>query len=278
MNSGRDILPINGLEMHVTIAGTGRPVLLLHGFPDSSKLWREVAPMLTDAGYRVIAPDQRGFGVTEAPSERSEYTIERIAADAIALLDTLGIERAAVIGHDWGAVIGWSLAGTHPDRFSCFAALSVGHPKAVQRAGLRQKLKSWYFALFLIPKFGETIVRACDFAAFRLMTRGDPEITNWRRDLARPGRLTAAMNWYRANLKTMAENEFPDARIPVLGLVGSDDVALGTEQMADSRGYAEASFDYAVIERAGHWMPLYAPEALAAHLLPFLGQHTERAL
>lgn len=267
------VLPINGLEMNVLVADEGEPLLLLHGFPDSSKLWRNMVPRLTDAGYRVIAPDQRGFGNTDAPPHKHDYTIQRIAADAIAVLDTLGIERAALMGHDWGAAIGWWLAGSYPDRFTCFVALSVGHPKAVQRAGLRQKLKSWYFLLFLLPGIGEAVVRAFNFAAFKLMTRGDPEIVNWRRDLARPGRLTAAMNWYRANLKTMSDGAFPPARVPVLGLVGSDDVALGTEQMARSREYVDAAFDFAVIDGAGHWMPLSAPEQLGARLLPFLARH-----
>ncbi len=273
MNSCFHIVAINGLQMNVLMAGEGTPLLMLHGFPDSSKLWRKLIPALTTEGFRVVAPDQRGFGLTEAPVGKSEYTIDRIAADAIALLDKLGIERAALMGHDWGAAVGWWLAGTYPDRFSCFAALSVGHPNAVRHAGLRQKLKSWYFILFLLPGIGEVIVRAFDFAAFKRMTRDDPEIANWRLDLARPGRLTAAMNWYRANLKTMADGSFPSAQVPALGLVGSDDVALGTEQMARSRDYAEVSFDYALIEGAGHWMPLIAPAELATHLLPFLQDH-----
>lgn len=273
MGASCQALPINGLEMNVLTAGEGSPLLLLHGFPDSSKLWRNLIPGLTDAGFRVIVPDQRGFGDTSAPPDKRDYTIEHITADAIALLDALGIERAALVGHDWGAAIGWWLVGAHPDRFSCFAALAVGHPKAVQGAGLRQRLKSWYFLLLLLPGIGEAVVRAFDFAALGLMTRGDPEIANWRRDLSRPGRLTAAMNWYRANLRLMAKGEFPPARVPVLGLIGGRDIALGTEQMARSRDYVDASFECAVIKGAGHWMPLSASADLETHLVPFLKAH-----
>lgn len=265
---------INGLQMRVLTAGEGMPLLLLHGFPDSHKLWRNLIPAFTAAGYRVAAPDQRGFGETDAPVGKAKYAIDTIAADVIALLDELGIERAALIGHDWGAAIGWWLAGTHPDRFTCFAALSVGHPNAVQRAGWRQKLKSWYFFLFLLPGIGEAIVRAFNFAALKRMTRNDKEMANWRPDLSRPGRLTAGMNWYRANLKRMADGSFPSAGVPVLGIVGSEDVALGTKQMADSRDYAPVAFDHAVIEGAGHWMPVHAADALAEHLLPFLRKHS----
>jgi pimeloyl-ACP methyl ester carboxylesterase len=268
-------LDINGLAMHVVLAGTGTPLLLLHGFPDSAKLWREMIPGLVAAGFRVIAPDQRGYGDTTAPAETSAYSIEKIAADAIALLDALGIKRAGLVGHDWGSVIGWWLAARHPERFSCFVALSVGHPKAVAGAGWRQKLRSWYFLLFLLPGFGEAVVRAFNFAMLAWMTHGAPEIANWRRDLSRPGRLTAGMNWYRANLQSMAKGSFDNARVPVLGLVGSADVALGIAQMTRSQDYADASFDSAVIAGAGHWMPLYSAPALLEHAVPFLKGHCD---
>lgn len=263
-------IPINGLDMQITLAGQGEALLLLHGFPDSSKLWRKMIPGLADAGFRVIAPDQRGFGETTAPEHVSDYSIAQIAADAIAVLDALGIERAALMGHDWGALIGWRLAADHPDRFSCFVALSVGHPKAMIDAGFRQKLKSWYFILFLLRGIGEAVVSAADFKAFGWMTRHDPEMANWRRDLSRPGRLTAGMNWYRANITALSKAEFPSSRIPVFGLVGSADVALRPEQMRDSANYVDAPFRYEVIEGAGHWLPLYAAGEIEPQIIDFL--------
>ncbi|MDZ4308286.1 alpha/beta hydrolase [Allopontixanthobacter sp.] len=256
--------------MQITLAGQGEALLLLHGFPDSAKLWRKMIPGLVDAGFQVIAPDQRGFGETTAPAKVADYSIDRIAVDAIALLDTLGIERAGLVGHDWGAVIGWRLAADHPERFSGFVALSVGHPKATLRAGFRQKLKSWYFLLFLLRGIGEAVVRAADFKALGWMTRQDPEMVNWRRDLSRPGRLTAGMNWYRANIAALSKADFPPARIPVLGLIGSADVALGTEQMRDSADYADVSFRCEVIEGAGHWLPLSAAAAIEPKIVGFL--------
>ena len=266
-------LEVNGIALHVVLAGSGAPLLLLHGFPDSANLWREMIPGLVAAGFRVIAPDQRGFGDSDAPGETSAYAIETIAADAIALLDALGIERAALMGHDWGAAIGWWLVGAHPERFTAYVALSVGHPKAVAGAGWRQKLKSWYFVLFAIPGLGEAVVRAFDFTVFGWMTRGEPEIANWRRQLARPGRLTAALDWYRANLKAMAQGGFPPAQVPVLGLVGSGDIALGTEQMRASARYAAAGFEFGEIPGAGHWMPLHFADALLDRAVPFLAAH-----
>lgn len=266
----RQILPINGLEMHVTLAGDGEPLLLLHGFPDSAKVWRNMIPGLVANGFRVIAPDQRGFGETTAPAKTGDYAILQIAADAIALLDALGVERAALVAHDWGAVIGWRLAADHPDRFTRFVALSVGHPNAMVHSNLRQKLKSWYFGLFLLRGFGEAVVRAFDFKVLGWMTRQDSEMTNWRHDLSRAGRLTAGMNWYRANVMAMAKTVFPPARIPVLGLVGSADVALNARQMEQSSRYVEAPFRCEVIEGAGHWMPVHSAAEIERRAVAFL--------
>ena len=266
----RQIFPINGLDLHVTLAGDGEPLLLLHGFPDSAKLWRKMIPGLVAAGFRIIAPDQRGFGQTSAPAKTSDYYIAQIAADAIALLDALGVERAALMGHDWGAVIGWQLAADHPDRFSSYVALSIGHPNAMVHSDFRQKLKSWYFGLFLLRNIGEAVVRAFDFMALGWMTLHDSEMENWRADLSRPGRLTAGMNWYRANVLAMAKSPFPPARISVLGLIGSDDVALNPRQMEQSSRYVDAPFRCEIIEGAGHWMPVHSAAEIESRAVDFL--------
>ncbi len=248
---------IAGLEMHVVLAGTGEPLLLLHGFPDSSKLWRELIPGLVEFGFRVIAPDQRGFGLTTMPSSVGEYTIATIAADAIGLLDVLGVTRAALIGHDWGSIIGWRLAADHPDRFSRFVALSVGHPNALCRSGIRQMSRSWYVALFQWRGLAEALLLADDFLLLRRLTHDEPEIVNWRQDLSRRDRLTAGMNWYRANFRELTKAVFPQSSIPVLGIIGSADAALTVEQMTNSGRFAPAGFESHVIEGAGHWLPLH---------------------
>lgn len=270
MEIEQKLLSINGLEMHVELAGKGQALLLLHGFPDSCRIWRTMLPGLVAAGFQVIVPDQRGFGLTTAPSRISDYSETQIAADAIALLDALGIGRAALMAHDWGAVIGWRLAADHADRFSGFVALSVGHPNALVTAGLNQKLKSWYVLFFQWRGFAEMVVRANNFYLLRVMTRDEPEILHWRQDLARPGRLTAAMNWYRANFAALTKGDFPSARIPVLGFIGSADVALGEVQMANSARYVDAAFAYHLIEGAGHWLPLHASAAIEAQAIEFL--------
>jgi pimeloyl-ACP methyl ester carboxylesterase len=263
-------LNINGLDMHVALAGEGDALLLLHGFPDSSQLWRKMIPGLVAAGFRVIAPDQRGFGLTSAPAKTNAYSIEHIAADAIALLDALGIERAALMAHDWGSVIGWRLAADHPDRFSCYVALSVGHPNALSTAGFRQMLKSWYVGFFQLRGIAEAIVRARNFFVLRKITHNEPEIVIWQHDLSRPGRLTAGMNWYRANFIALTKSAFPSARIPTLGIIGSADIALTERQMASSGRFVDAPFNWHLIDGAGHWLPLHAPAEVERLAIDFL--------
>src|SRR5262245_24725064 len=141
---GRKIA-VNGIELHVHEAGAGIPVLLLHGFPDSSSLWRYQVPALVAAGHRVIVPDLRGFGESSKPTDQAAYQLPVVLGDAVGLLDALGVPRAHVVSHDWGAVVGWLLAGMFPDRVASFVALSVGHPGTFAAAPIEQREKSWYF-------------------------------------------------------------------------------------------------------------------------------------
>jgi pimeloyl-ACP methyl ester carboxylesterase len=187
------------------------------------------------------------------------------------VLDQLGVERAKLVGHDWGAVIGWWLAGAHGDRFERYAALSVGHMRAYGRAGLEQKLKAWYILVFLVPGLAETLFGAGDFALLRAFLGGHKELENWTRDLARAGRFTAALNWYRANLPRPSAR-FGRVEIPVMGVWSDRDVALAEDQMKDSARGVDAPFRYERLERVGHWMPLDAPEKLSALLIDFFGE------
>jgi pimeloyl-ACP methyl ester carboxylesterase len=121
-------LTVNGVSLHVLDEGDGAPVLLLHGFPDFAALWRHQIPELVRAGHRVIAPDRRGFGASGRPDRVEQYGVATLVADVLGILDTLGVDRADVVGHDWGAAVGWALAGAVPARVTRLAALSVGHP------------------------------------------------------------------------------------------------------------------------------------------------------
>jgi pimeloyl-ACP methyl ester carboxylesterase len=266
------------VELNVHISGEGPTLLLLHGFPDSNSLWRDVAPLLVQAGYRVVAPDQRGFGTSDAPEGTGNYRIENIVRDAIGLLDALAIEKAHLVGHDWGAVIGWFLAGEHPERFHSLTAVSVGHPRAYANAGLEQKRKGLYTFLFQLRGLAEWYLRANDFARFRKWVRNYPEADQWIQDLARPGRLTAALGWYRANLRRMLTGQHPRCPLPTLGIWSSRDFALAEGQMTCSGDFVDADWRYERLEGYSHWIPLEAPRELSRLILAFVHEVESRGL
>lgn len=246
----------------------GKPVLLLHGFPDSIYLWRGVIPHLVKAGYRVIAPNQRGFGESEAPEGKENYDMGLIARDAVAVLDALDIPRAKLVAHDWGAMIGWLLAGTYPQHFENYAAISLGHPSACASAGFEQKNKELLVrALFSVGGYCRKAVMAKDWALFRKTVHDHPEMDHWIEDLSRPGRLTAGMNWYRANLSTLWKVSFPRVSIPVLGIWSDGDVGLSEDQMIGSAAFVDAPWRYERLEGVSHWVPVDVPDRLSALIL-----------
>ena len=198
-------LRVNNVDLNVYIEGEGPAVLLLHGFPDSNALWRHVIPALSRAGYKAIAPDQRGFGESDAPEGVEIFRLATIVSDAIALLDALDIPMAHIVGHDYGALVGWMLAGQYGDRFYSYTALSVGHPTAYVAAGGKQKRMIWFRGFFLLRGLSEAVLKAGNWMVFRKLVRHHPETAHWIEDLSRPGRLTAAINWYRANIPMIAE-------------------------------------------------------------------------
>jgi pimeloyl-ACP methyl ester carboxylesterase len=262
-------IKINNLKFNVVIEGKGSPVILLHGFPDSAYIWREQIKALSQKGYQVIAPDLRGTGDSEAPTERKKYGIDIICSDVVALMDYLGIEKAPVIGHDWGATTGWVFTGIYPERVKCYVALSVGHPIAY-RSNLEQLLRGWYTVLFQIPYFAEGIIRAFDWFLLHKLTNNHPEAGHWIKDLSRKGRLSAGLNWYRANEIHMLFGDFPKIKVPVLGIWGTGDVFLAERPMLLSAKYVEAPWSYERIEGSGHWIPLDAPKRLNNILIDYL--------
>src|SRR5689334_12222997 len=135
---------VDGVGIEYEVHGPGRPVLLLHGFPDTGRLWRHQVPALADAGFRVLVPDLRGYGRSDKPDAVDDYNMMFLAGDALGVLDAEGVTKAHVVGHDWGAALAWGLASLAPDRVERLVALSVGNPAAFRTAGLRQQEKSWY--------------------------------------------------------------------------------------------------------------------------------------
>jgi len=261
--------------------GAGEPVVLLHGWPDTGDLWRHQMPALTAAGFRPIAPDLRGFGESSRPLPVESYTAAALVGDVVGLLDKLGIERAHLVGHDWGAAIAWMVAALAPQRCTSVTALSVGHPQAFRRAGWAQREKSWYMLLFQFPGVAEEWLRADDFRNLREWS-AHPDIDAVAARFADPDALTASLNIYRAILppgSLIAEPmALPPVSAPALLLWSSGDLALTEEQMTGSTTYLAGPWRYERLDGVGHWMQLEVPEPVNTLLLDFLGQHRMLAL
>ncbi|NMO93156.1 alpha/beta fold hydrolase [Actinomycetospora sp. TBRC 11914] len=272
----RVALPAITLSVHDV--GDGPAVLLLHGFPDRATLWSVQIARLADAGYRVIAPDLRGFGDSDRPDDVEAYRLRHSVADMVALLGALEIERVVVVGHDYGAAVGWALA-MRSASVRGYVALSVGHPNAFRAAGLAQRALSWYMLWFLHPGAAEAVLPADGWAFYRRWahpgTEDDDLVETQIRDLSRPGALTAGLSWYRANVDptTFVDEhpvELPPVTCPVLGLIGEDDVALTEAQMAGSAAFVSGPFECVTLPGAGHWLPARHADAVDEHLLAFL--------
>lgn len=263
-------LQVNGLEMNVLIAGEGPPVLLVHGFPDTHQVWRKQIQPLVEAGYQVIAPDTRGCGDSAIPARISDYQLDILVQDLVALLNVLQIDKVRLVGHDWGAIQGWFFAMAHPERVERYIPLSVGHPTAYGSGGLLQKLKGWYVLMFQLPWFPEWLLTAFNWWVLRSFSAFPEEFAHWQPILSRPGRLTAGINYYRANLDMILPKQWPKVSVPVYGIFSSGDRFLTEGQMRDSVHYVDAPFRYQVVEGANHWLQIHAPEKVNPVLLEFL--------
>ena len=266
----------DGVTLAVADEGEGEPVLLIHGFPDSSSLWRHQVRALVDAGYRAIAPDLRGFGDSDRPADVGSYGVRHSVADMLAVLDALEVERAHVVAHDWGAAVGWALAGFAGERVGRLAVLSVGHPNALRRPTIEQRERSWYPLLFQFEGTAEQLLMHDDWRLFREWTRGDGDTEQAIADLSRPGALTAALNWYRASWRPDAElrerRPFPSVAADTLGLWSDGDHYLVEEQMTGSAAHVAGEWRYERIEGASHWLQLDAAERINELLLKWFGR------
>jgi len=262
-----------GLTFRVSDQGVGEPVLLLHGFPDDLEVWSQVTPLLLAAGYRVIAFDQRGCGESDIPDAVEHYAIRQIVDDIPALLAELGIrEPVYVMGHDWGSAIAWAFALYYPESVRALVAVSVGHLHSYGHAGLQQKLlKGFYTLWFQLRGLAEWYLLKGGGLARWLGNQPDAERIIQR--MARPGRLTAGLNWYRANLLPVLTGSWPRCTRPTLGIWSSEDKFLTEAQMRDSAAQLDAPWGYQRIEGCGHWIPKEQPERLAELAIAWFGQY-----
>jgi len=239
-------------------------------------MWRHQVPALVAAGYRVIAPDLRGFGDSDRPEGVEAYAMPAILGDVAGILDSLGVERAAVVGHDWGAAVGWAMAAMLPARVERLVALTVGHPSGIFSDPIGQRQRSWYMLFFQHHGVAEEALRRDDWRLMRQLLRGDADLDAALADLDRPGALTAALNWYRANVPAQAFGvseplPLPPVTCPVLGIWAANDQLLGEAQMVASARYCQGPWRYVRLEQSGHWIPFDEPDGLNRLLLAELG-------
>lgn len=247
-----------------------RPVvLLLHGFPDEATMWQRQIDGLHGAGYRVLAPDMRGYGESDVPARQRDHHCQRIVADHVALLDHLGIKQVDVVGHDWGAVFAWFLAIAEPQRLRRAMAMTVGHPTSYARAGLRQKQRGWYTLFFCIPGLSTWLLQGNSWLSLRRVFGTHPQMEHAMQRVLRPNRMRAAIRVYRANLASVLFKTHGPARVPMLGIWASGDPHLTEDQMQNSGARTAAGWTY---ERwdGGHWIPLEQPERLTQRILAWL--------
>jgi pimeloyl-ACP methyl ester carboxylesterase len=265
------MVEVDGVRLYVEDHGSGTPVLLIHGWPDSAYLWRHQIPFLAGHGFRVIVPDMRGFGRSDRPPAVADYGLPRLVADVAGMLDALGVEAAHVVGHDWGAGVAWFTAMLVPDRVRKLVVLSVGHPRAPQ--SIRQREMAWYQLLFQFEGIAEATIQYDGWAWLREFSRGDGDLDRYVEDLSRPGALTASLNWYRANLAPQMPGpprELPPVTAPTLGIWSTNDHYLDGERMQQTGAYVEGPWRHEVIPGASHWIPLDAPGRLNELLLDWL--------
>jgi len=267
---------VGDLTFDVRVDGPddGRPVLLLHGFPETSASWAKVAPLLAEAGLRTYAPDQLGYSPGARPAEVDSYALTNLTQVTADLMTALEIPRADVVGHDWGAQVAWGLAAWHPDRVRSLTAVSVPHPAAFTaafRADPEQKERSAYIRLFWQAGKAEQVLLEDGGRRLRRML-GSPSETGVPAEavdeyvavLSAPGALTAALNWYRAmNSSTPVDR----VGVPTTYVWSDGDVAVGRTAAEFCAEFVTGDYRFVELPGVTHWIPEQAPRELAAAIL-----------
>lgn len=260
---------LGDLTFDVRVAGPpdGPPVVLLHGFPETARSWTPVARLLVRDGFRVIAPDQRGYSPGARPEGVQHYRLPALAGDVIDLLDDFEIGRAHLVGHDWGAAVAWQTAAHYRDRVSTLTGFSVPHLAAYGWALQEdddQRERSSYIRLLRMEGKAESVLLENDARRLRAMfdPSVDPEsIDDYVRTLSRPGALTAALNWYRAMTRDLEST--PPVQVPTTYVWSTGDSAIGPAAAERCGEFVDADYEFVVLPGVSHWIPEQAPDAAA---------------
>jgi pimeloyl-ACP methyl ester carboxylesterase len=279
---------VNGIRLHYAESGSADDlVILLHGFPEFWYAWQKQLIALSE-NFHVVAPDMRGYNLSDKPARVEDYRIDKTAADVIGLIDHFGAKQAAIVGHDWGAGVAWAIAQKHPERVSKLAVLQVPL-LAAWRANLtlKQLLRSWYMFFFQIPRLPEWLIARQNFRVIertfqdkvgRKNSYTQQDVERYKEAARKPGAMTAAVNYYRANFfdrflpRKQTRNNGRDGRIrvPTLFIFGEQDFAIIPATVRGLEKYIDAEYREVRIPDCGHWVQNEAPEEVNAALLEFL--------
>lgn len=285
-----DYAQVGDVRLHYAECGGGDDlIVLLHGFPECWYSWRHQLPVLGER-FHVVAPDMRGFNLSDKPPRVEDYLINHLVDDVLGLIKYFGKEKAVIVAHDWGAGVAWALAQRHPESVAKLAALQVPMP-AAWRANMSfaQFLKSWYMFFFQLPKIPEWWMRAKDFRKVVEMYRTtavhpeaftDEDIAVYKEALRQPGALTASLNYYRANVFRSLKRggvETPNEadgriRVPTLFIYGEHDMAVLPATVKDLGRFIDAPYREVRIAESGHWVQNEAVDEVNQALLEFLGE------
>jgi pimeloyl-ACP methyl ester carboxylesterase len=258
-----------GLRFEVADAGPpdAPAVVLLHGWPQQPSSFEAIASRLNAAGLRTLTPSQRGYTPAARPTRRRDYRTGATAGDVVALLDTAGLAKAHLVGHDWGGIQAWGAAGWHSDRVATLTVLSTPHPAAFVKSlwTSRQGLASWYMGLFQLPALPETLVRRT--LAKTLLESDLPGefVDRYVEAMAEPGALTGALNWYRGIPFSMRQPLGP-IKVPTSYIWGRRDFALARAAVNLTADYVDGPYEVVELE-AGHWLPETVPDLVADAIL-----------
>nr|WP_326789080.1 alpha/beta hydrolase [Streptomyces sp. NBC_00151] len=251
----------------------GRPVLLLHGFPQTGRAWRRQIAALAAQGYRVVAPDQRGYSPGVRPERAEDYRIGVLVADVVAIAEELGWATFDLVGHDWGGAVAWWTAAGHPGRVRTLTVVSTPHPGALAEA-LRsdddQRARSQYMKDWREAPATENRMLADDAALLRALYAGrvpQASADAYVLHLSRPGALTAALNWYRSG---RPDGEIGSVEVPTLYVWSTEDTAFGPGPAQETGRWVDGPYRFEVLPGLSHWIPEEAPETLNRLLLDHL--------
>lgn len=255
-------------------------IVLLHGFPENRTSWAALTPKLVEAGFRVVAPDQRGYSPRARPLDRRSYAMHHMVADTLALVEATGADRVHLVGHDWGGAVVWAFAHAHPQRLHTVTSLTTPHPKALAKAVFTssQGLRSYYMAVMQIPGLPERVITRNSGADFRrsLISSGLPEeaADRYVRPLQSRDAARGAVNWYRG--LPFSRPLQGQVAVPTMYVYATKDQFLGRRAADLTADHVAAPYHYEVLEGRSHWLPEEAPDDIARLVVEHARTYAER--